>query len=273
MNSDHTPTDGRAGAVALRPLPDDVATPAMSLAAEPTLDLTGALIRGRLIIAAWVVLALLGALLATLATPKQYDASALLLSTDSEPVRAVEGGADRSLDPERELNTSVALVTLDGIARAAHSVLRFKTTPEALLAAVSARLEGNSRVLAITARDRDPRRAAAIADAFARAYVDFRRTAARTAYLRAIDAADAQLVAMSPDERASATGRALRQRIQDLEVSASGLTGAVQLVQQATPPTSPATPRLKYNLAVALIVGLFAGAGCAIAVASIRRRV
>jgi uncharacterized protein involved in exopolysaccharide biosynthesis len=273
MNSDRTSMDRRAGAVALRPLPDDVATPAMSLDAEREIDLTGALIRGRWIIAAWVALALAGALLATLATPKRYDASALLLSTDSEPVQVVGTGADRSLDPERELNTSVALVTLDGVARAAHSVLRFETSPEALLSAVSARLEGNSRVLAITARDRDPGRAAAIANAFARAYVDFRRTAARSAYLRAVAAADAQLVAMSPDERASGTGRALRQRIEDLEVAASGLTGAVQLVQQATPPTTSAAPRLKYNLAVALIVGLFAGASCAIAVASIRRRV
>ena len=68
---------------------------------------------------------------------------------------------------------------------------------------------------------------------------------------------------MTPAERASASGRALAERLQQLQIAASVNTSDVRVLDEATPPTQAASPKPKPVLLVALIVSLFLGTAAA----------
>jgi hypothetical protein len=59
---------------------------------------------------------------------------------------------------------------------------------------------------------------------------------------------------------------ALRQQLQQLQIAGALQTGAAQVVDVATLPTSAAIPRPKFAAAVAAIIGLLVGALVAIAI-------
>jgi len=93
-------------------------------------------------------IALTAALLVSLNSAKQYDATAAILFTNSEPIDALlSNSSSRSLDPERDLNTGVALVRLDSVARRVKSDLHSPLTVTQLLGEVHAAPQGNSNVI------------------------------------------------------------------------------------------------------------------------------
>jgi polysaccharide biosynthesis transport protein len=205
-------------------------------------------------------IAMTAAVLVSLNSAKQYDATAAILFTNSEPIDTLlSTSSSRSLDPERDLNTGVALVRLDSVARRVKSDLHSPLTVRQLLDEVHAAPQGNSNVIEITARDRSPHQAAAIANAFALRYVGFRRSSAREQYNEAGRLAQAQLQALKPDQRTSVEGRSLEARLHELQIASALQTGGVQFVENAKAPTSAATPRPLRNGLVGLLVGLFIG--------------
>jgi uncharacterized protein involved in exopolysaccharide biosynthesis len=200
---------------------------------------------------------------------KRYDATAKVLLTNSEPVNVLERRTvGSSLDPERDLNTSVDLVKLTSVAGHVRAQLHLPLRVTELLREVRAAPEGTSNVISITARDKIPARASAIANAFARRYIVVRRQQAQAAYKSAARLAEAQLESLSPAESA-VRGPALRERLHELEVAGSLQTGNAQLIDPATLPLTAATPRPKMAAAIAAFVGLLVGALFALALGMI----
>jgi succinoglycan biosynthesis transport protein ExoP len=241
--------------------PPLLADPRHRVLPKPLFSYGGALRRYWLVVLATTLLAAGAALAVSMSKPKMYDATAKLLITTSEPIDVLsKNTGTRSLDPERDLNTGIELVKLDPVGESVRRKLRLPgvTTPQ-LLSEVSASPAGNSNVIAIKVRDRSPQRAATIADAFAQEYMLFRRKSARALYLHAAESARAQLAALSPATAAGAEGRELSRHVNELKVASTVQTGGAQLVNGATAPTSPATPRTTFNVAVGLFAGLFLG--------------
>src|SRR3954466_10356981 len=111
-----------------------------------------------------------------LTTDKQYEDGSKLLMRESSFGRARVGVPElNNSDPERQAATNLSLITSNAVARRVARSLRPVGDPDELADQVDVKAEPNSDLVDITASDTDPRRAAAIANAFAREFVGFRR--------------------------------------------------------------------------------------------------
>jgi uncharacterized protein involved in exopolysaccharide biosynthesis len=207
------------------------------------------------------------------AQPPRYDATAKVLLSNAEPVNVLQHAtAAPSFDPQRDLATAVALVKLDTVADRVINDLYLSMTSTELLAQVRVATEGTTSVLAITARDDYPRRAAKIANAFAGRYVVARRHQAEKAYQFAAALARRRLGALDSSDRRGAQGRALRAQLRQLTTTGWLQTGAAQIVDPASTPTTPAAPRPKFAAVVGAFVGTLLGLAAAVMAGALERR-
>jgi Mrp family chromosome partitioning ATPase len=203
-----------------------------------------------------VAVTLLAGVLVSSLAPRRYDATAKIVLGQQQQVDAVLGTAQTSADPERDLNTSVALIGLDTIAAGVRTRLRTDESPDALLAQVTTAVDGTSDIVSITARDADPERAAAIANAFAVGYQQFRARSDQAAVDAALTSARNRL-SVTP---AGPDYDALAAQVRRLQVAAAFQTGGVQIVRPAVAPTSPSRPRPLLSAVVAGLLGLLLAA-------------
>jgi uncharacterized protein involved in exopolysaccharide biosynthesis len=205
--------------------------------------------------------------------PKQYEGKAKVLLTNTEPVNVLlHSTGSPSNDPERDLNTEVALVKLDSAAARVRRRLGLRMSTTALLREVSVAPQGTSNVLAISARDRSPTRAAAIANEFAARYLVSRAQLARSAFESAVRLAQMHLAELSPAQRSGQQGAELRAQLRQLETAGALQTGGALIVDPAAVPTTAVSPRPKFAAAVGGFMGLLLGALTAIVVGAADRR-
>lgn len=198
------------------------------------------------------------ALVVSLSSTEKYDATAKLLLRESEPIDALlaRPGGGNAQDPERETNTKVALIKLETVADRVDSRLGLQRPAADLIDQVSTKVEGTSDIVAVTVRDRSPRRAAEIATTFAQEYVAFRRESARGSLNEAANLARSRLDSLSVEERTSAEGRQLEARLRELEIASSLQTGGAEIVRRASVPTDPAVPRPFLTALLGLLLGV-----------------
>lgn len=210
----------------------------------------------------------------TMSQEKQYDASADVLLTEREPITTfINPNAEvRSNDPEREVNTKIALIRLDSIARSVRRELGLSISTKDLLEKVRTEAQGNSNLVSIIARDKSPEQARRLANSFADNYEQFRRESARASLNEAAGLAEERLASLSDEERASTEGRALAASLQQLQIAAAGQTGGVEVVRRADTPTSAATPRPLRTGAIALVLGLLLATGLTLLLQLLDRR-
>jgi Mrp family chromosome partitioning ATPase/capsular polysaccharide biosynthesis protein len=181
--------------------------------------------------------AVTGALLRSAAAPS-YTATAKLLVDQQHPVDALLGTSSPPGDPTRDLSTSVRLIVVEPVAEQVRHDLGLAGSTKDLLSRVTAKLDGNTNIIDITARDREPRRAAQIANQFA---LDYRRLRAQSAGASLADAAAAgrtRLRRLGPGAEATPVGRELASEIGRLEILSALETGGVQVVRHAAAPES-----------------------------------
>lgn len=197
---------------------------------------------------------------------EQYEASAELLLRDQEPINSLlePGASFAPADPERALNTQVELIETSGTAHAVRRLLDIDRSTDALLGQLEVETSNTSNIVTLTATDEDPRMSAAIANAFAEAYIAFRLDSARQRFRDAARLAETQLQALSEEDRSSPEGRELQARQRELEIAAALQTGGAELVRRASVPDAPSSPRPVLSGAVGLFLGLLLGAGAAI---------
>ncbi len=270
----------------LVPHPEPLASP--SAQEEPSeLDLREFLrvIRRR----RWLVLAACLATVATalgasfLRTPMYESTAHLLVQTQGQDslFNPVTG---QRIDPERAVQSEILVVKSEPVRDLVRRQLG--TAPD-IEAGVIAETDG----IEITARDAEPRRAAEVANAYGRAYIDFRRTQGVDALLAAgkeiqakvaelqdqVDRLNGQLDRMSPQQRVAegqpleATRDALlqqqalfKQKLDQLQVDTSLKGGGALLLTPAAVPGSPSSPRPVRNGISAAVVGLLLGVGLAL---------
>jgi capsular exopolysaccharide synthesis family protein len=214
-------------------------------------------------------------LIVGLGAQKKYDATAKLVVNPNNQVTAVlnPSASQSSPDPERDLNTEVSRIKTVPIADAVRRRLRLAESRNALLAKVTTSLEGTTNIVKVKVRDPSPGRAAQIANAFAAGYVSARESDARSAFREAAAQARRQLESLSAADQASPQGLQLQARLRELEVDSALQTGNAQVLQEATVPTSAASPKVLLGAALAAFLGLILGGVAAGVIELLDRRV
>jgi polysaccharide biosynthesis transport protein len=235
------------------------------------------------LILATAILTAAGALGFSMLQDEEYSASASLLL---RPLSLDEGLGSPSAapDPEREAATNIELASQDIIATRTASRLQRAGDADAAAAVqdVEVSAKGSSDLIEVKAVAPHPRTAARVANAFARQYVTFRRESDRARIRqgeRALRRELARLVARrnqagSTQRRRAITRsiRSLEGRLGDLSLLESLQTGNAVVVNGATPPSSPSSPKPERNTVIGGFVGLLLGLGLALVREQLDRR-
>ena len=166
--------------------------------------------------------------------------------------------------------TSLDLASLGRIAIRAANALG-GITADQVTRAVTVTPRGSSSVVDILARDGRRDRVAQLANAYAEAYIAFRRDDARRELRRVEQALNDQI---SGAVRAGRNERANELRVQrdDVQLRARLQTGDAELVQRASTPGSPSSPRPRRAAFLGAGFGLVLGIGLALLFQLLSRR-
>jgi capsular exopolysaccharide synthesis family protein len=251
------------------------ATPDLRFEPERDRDSVGyalGVLRRRWLVVVLAVVACLavGVVIAGVGSGDRYDSSARVLfgtSTLSDAALQLQR-ADN--DPEREAATNVLLAGSEAVASSVRRRLGLSTSVEDLQDEVQVEAEQNANVLQITASDKDPQRAAAIANAFAAEFVAFRARADRESIEAAQRDLQQQLEALPVD---APERQDVRDALQRLASSHALANGDARVIAKATAPTNPSSLGLPQVLALAGIIGLALGLVAALIVESMDKRI
>ena len=196
--------------------------------------------------------------------------------------------AFRTTEPDAQTESSLA--TSVAVATLAKDLMGSSETPQQLLKRVSANMVSGTQFLTISFMDPDPATAQQGARAFSEAYLQFRRTQAETVIQGQTQSINAQLEsvrskaqAISERLRTLPRGSPARAGFQSrydvlsgnqlflenqLVTLSSITTDPGEVVDPASEPTSPATPRHEFDIAIGILLGL----GLGFAVAMIKER-
>jgi succinoglycan biosynthesis transport protein ExoP len=221
--------------------------------------------RGRWWVAAFSLLGLGVSLALALTATRQYVATAQLLVQSTGNVDVITGNQGVT---SAEVQTELQLVTSAQVQEAVRKELG--SAPE-----VSAVQVGQTNVIAVAAVSPVPARAARVANAYARAFVDWSTKTAISNLAAAENQLNAQIAAISAeigrlpsDSSAQAAALSnqeavLKGQLAQLQVAGATASTALELVTPATAPRSPSSPRPVKDALLGLLAGLIAGAGAA----------
>jgi polysaccharide biosynthesis transport protein len=214
------------------------------------------------------------ALVFSLSQQKQYSACGSLLFRDPQLDQKLFGSTvfAPSSDPTREAATNAKLASLEVVAARTSKALHNRMSPGAIGSEIAVTPAGQSDVVSICATDPDPKFAASLANTFAQQFIAFRRDADRSKISSAQQLVQVQIARLSSSERNGPQGSALRTRGEQLQILAALQTGNAELVQPATIPTTPSSPKTRRNVVVAALLGLLMGCGIALLLERLDRR-
>ena len=235
------------------------------------------------VIALSIVIVVAAALAASFLQTPLYKASADVLLQPRATESLFDPQTGQRNDPARQVDTEVQVIKSQPVEKAVQQKLG--SAP-----AVSVGGIGQTDVIRITATNTVPHQASDVANAYASAYVDFKRNQAVNDILAAsqeiqnkindlqkqIDTISGQITSSSATQRpvaeqnlgpsrdALVSQQALfKAKLDQLQVDAAIKTGGAQLVTQASTPSSPFKPTPVRNGIIALVVGSIFGIGLA----------
>ena len=221
----------------------------------------------RWVVVATVVVFVAVALALSLSKPKTYDTTARM--TYSPPTDASNPGSSSSVDVNSltiQLQSVGNLITSSDVQSKATSNLKSAGQDAAGYSVVATVVTPASTTTAIadsvdvTAVGPDPVVAAAVANAYATAVIEIRKAnqrqslqAAQQIIQRQLDTFQSSQSKLSPDYAS------LSLQLRDLQMAEATATGDFVIVQPATPPSSPSSPKPVKSAVVGLMAGLFFG--------------
>jgi non-specific protein-tyrosine kinase len=238
--------------------------------------------RTTIIFAVFIVASI--ALASALVQTPSYASKASVLLKASATVNLFNPNAAAG-DPARELQTQIQVITSQPVKEAVQAQLG--SAPNVTVIA-----HGQANVIDISAQSTDPPSAATIANTYADAFINYRRTQdlndalaaesqiqARIADLQhQIDDLNAQIKAADAKSQTALNATlgtqvdsllqqqgTFKQQLSQIQVQASLTSGGVQLVSPATIANSPVSPRPTRDLVLAIVAGLMLGIGSAFA--------
>jgi receptor protein-tyrosine kinase len=195
--------------------------------------------------------------------PSQYRSSTQIFLQVSEVDQALNG-VSGSIQGDRNIVNQANLLRTPAIARVVAKDIRYAGDPDALLGLITVTPSTGSDFLVISAVDGTSTGAAAIANAFARAFIDNQNATTRTQIQRALATAQRQL-GLLPVTAANTDARAtLRTRISSLEALNGLSAGGAKQVDQARPGARFAPqPRRSavFGFALSLVLAILASFG------------
>jgi capsular exopolysaccharide synthesis family protein len=230
---------------------------------------------------AWIVaLCFLGALAAALAwsalqTPMHQSSARVLINqaASTDIFDPTSGSTSNTSFADRQTTTAVELIESQLVDDEAESRLGFEAEIKASAAA-------RADIVVLTATDADPARAQLVAQTYADAYLDIRRTeftqerlsTAEDLLIR-IAELDIEIDGLDPGAPSGRT-QTLRDDLADsydrLVISANlGNSGSARIIDQADLSKSPFSPRTNRNMALGGVLGLMLGAGAALLLESL----
>jgi capsular exopolysaccharide synthesis family protein len=158
---------------------------------------------------------------------------------------------------QRQLTTYESLVTAPNVLARAASHL---SEPASVLkGAISASAEAEANLLSVTATAHQPALAARRANAVAEAFVATEQATQDHAYKSAQSQLEAEIGTLRGTPEAAAQITALQERISALQIDATGIDSELQIVEPATAPSGPSSPRTTLDAIIALFVTLLIG--------------
>jgi tyrosine-protein kinase len=220
-----------------------------------------------------ILLCMLGvaasALFFSLLQEKQYSAKAALLFRDPALDQTLfQANSAPPPNPQRQAATNERLAAQPEVARRTADRFGAELTASDVRDKIEVASEGESDVVAVTATDHDARLAAGLANVYVAEFIALRRDADR-AVIRGAQS----LVRERLREITARNRRALQSRADDLKILGALQTGKAEIVQQASIPSSPSSPKPIRNGLLGLILGLLLGLGLAFLLERLDRRI
>jgi len=221
--------------------------------------------RKQLIVVVTLLIAVPAVVLSLLKTPVYAGEAELLLQPRiSETLFDPNSGV--RADPARQVQNEIRILSSAPVRQAVRAALG--SAPK-----VSANAIGATDLIRVTARSSDPTRAAALANAYAGSYIDYRRKQAVDDVLAAGQQVQTKIGELQKQIDAAPGGAQkdslvqaqslFKQRLDQLQVDGALKQGGAQLVTPAEVPTSPVEPQPLRTGITALFFGLVLGLGLA----------
>ncbi|MGN6556386.1 MAG: polysaccharide biosynthesis tyrosine autokinase [Solirubrobacterales bacterium] len=220
--------------------------------------------RRKFVILAALITVPLVAFLYSSAQTKEYTASATLLFEGEEQAGLSEA--------ERRNATLVELAGLPVVGAKAAEELGVGYSEVAGSVEVASANE-NANITTISVTNESPDQAAKIANAYARATINFQQKSNQAKVKAKIALLEKKLEGLSAEEAASPKASLLKEHLDQLEIEEALQTGETSLVQEASPPSSPSKPKTKRNVILGIILGLVLGLALAALIERLDRRI
>lgn len=213
----------------------------------------GALKRNRWLITVIVVVVTLLVLVISLVLPKSYSATAKIVY---DPESALFGPPDAE-STQRQLSTLSTLFNSPQLEQEAAKQVPGET-PESIHSAISVAVATEANLLEVQASAAEAEKAAEIANAVSKSFLSLQQVQAREKFTATQASLEEQIENVDEEsESAEAQVEALQNRINHLEVQAATAGGELQMGQEATVPSSPASPDPPRNTVIAFIAAIF----------------
>lgn len=227
----------------------------------------GILWRWKLLFVFFLVAAPLAAYLIGRGQPAVYRSSALVgVSQTTVNTSLINGGGSFSTD---NVTAIARLVTTTPVATVAADLLHPRASPDEILGEVSASGDTTTNFVTITAQDRSPRRAAAIANAFAHALSHSLQSTQLGEIDRSIASIRAQL---SHLRRSDPTRPTLEGQLNQLRAARATGGSNAAILQSATPAATPTKLNTRRTLEIGLLIGLLLAIGAVVLAENTDRR-
>ncbi len=228
----------------------------------------------------WVIVlcALLVPTVAYLVTSQKSDefkaTAKLLLRSDSLTAGLVSPGTDAPTTGSGADSTNLDLASVRAVAQGASNILGGTVSADTIAGRVEIVPNSDSSVIGVTATGPTARGVAPLANAYAKAYITFRKDAA----LKDIEAATTVIqkrIDRALGTKSDARGvsvKDLRARMDDLQTLAGLQDGTAQIVERAVPPLARFAPKPRRAAIIALGFGIVLGIGLALLFEFLSRR-
>jgi Mrp family chromosome partitioning ATPase/capsular polysaccharide biosynthesis protein len=191
----------------------------------------------------------------SLVLPKNYTATARLVF---EEAASPLGQSDEASTQRRLATTETLLTSSEVLDKAAQRVPGIDEGAD-IEDEVESSVEEDANIINISATDRDPKQAARIANAVARAFLAERERLDRRRIASARDQLEQEILRLQGTPNADVQIGAIRERISELAVSEASAGSDLSIAEPAEPPSDPASPRPFRNGVLAFFGALFLG--------------
>lgn len=215
----------------------------------------------RIVVIAGVLAVFVPVVLLSLVQTPQYAATAELLIQDRSSETLFDPNSGARNDPARQIQNELHIIESPPV----RDAVRSKLGPVPKVSAVPI---GQTDLIQVIATSTDPARAAEVANAYADAYIGYRREQAVDDLLAASQQVQGKIADLQKQidtappaqkEELLQAQSLFKQKLDEMQVDSALKQGGAQLVTPATRPTSPVSPRPVRSGVLAIAVGLLLG--------------